>query len=352
MSFGIIEAIDRLRGDMRIDKRNRNPYRIVLTGKDYSELVYFSCPIYSETTKKIIRKEWKKTKEGFIFEGVNAVVQVEKDSIFLKNAAGICKITFSEAVQVEPSMNGIFVESDNAKIEVKLEFNITGNVVSNSNYFGLIKEGQIPFFVFNGLYGKNKDKLSPLEIENKKLSNTKYVVRLKGNKDYEKICFDMNLYLPKFIFDTTVSSKKRSEGITEECGEEWLYARMDLQKLSDINVAQIILAEYYLPTYNSTQENLKMNILYLPWCSFGATWENKNDSARAMRYSQNLYNYKKLEVTDVIKKLLKIDDPRNISVLIRQEAKFGCTAVATGDNYSMPQILRIKIKGDISNGKN
>ena len=361
-SFDITEVIGFLEDDMKIDMRNRNPYRIVLTGANNSEIIYFSCPIYSEITKKIIQGIWRETSEGLRFDGINVQVSVEEECITLKNTSGECNITFNEAVKVVPALNGIMVESECAEIIIKLRFDIEGSIISNSNYFVYLKEGLKPFFVFSCLYGKNKDTLMPLEIKYEQLNSKEYEIRFKTYKKNKKVCFDMNLYQSKCIFDTTVSSKKCNEnnvygevaflGFSKEYGEQWLYARIDPLKLSDIKPEQIIQADYYLPAYKQTQQKLKMHVLNLPWCSFGTTWINKNDSDKAPIYSENISNYKKLEVTHVIKELLKSGEPRNVSVLIRQDAKIGCTVVATGDNYSKPQILRIKVKGDFLSGNN
>ena len=362
--LNIKDIISKLYGNnqFNIDLRNRNPYRIVLKEEKCMDIFYFSSPIFSYKSGKLVCCNWVGNNGKFVFEGVNAFLNIDRNSIILENQIGSCIVSFNKDINIAPTLNGILVESKFVDIEVKLYFRLSGRAIYNSSFLAYVSENLPPFLVFNSLFAKKNDELFPVEIICNQIDDNTFKINFHTDRKIEKLYFDINLYLSKLIFDTTVSSKKKNEnniygeiaflGSTDLCGKEWLYARFNAMKLENIQAQQVLKAYYYIPCFIQNNKKLKLNVLTTPWCSFGTTGENKIETEQLISYSENIYNYKRLEVTNVIKGILKEKDSRNLSLLIKQDSNIGNTIVATGDNYINPQILRIKIKGDIFDGNN
>ena len=100
----------------------------------------------------------------------------------------------------------------------------------------MMKSEYQPFFVLSGLFGRVKGRSYPLKMEAKREKDG-FEITIAGGTDTEKLLFEMNLHVPKLIFDTTVESKNPAKnnvfgsvaflGRTEEYGEQWLYSRID-----------------------------------------------------------------------------------------------------------------------------
>lgn len=213
------------------------------------------------------------------------------------------------------------------------------------------------------------------------------------------------MYEPKLIQDTTVESANPYEnnafggiafiGNTKEYGEQWVYSRADIDKISVFIGRTVNRAVLHIPRLCG---ELSMEALRLTkrFCSFGANWDNKITDSDSLIKAELNKDYYTVDVTDIISS----DKPRTIikqkvdseavfravfkirfrtvfKILFKtnseQFSKFssksnleqssklsseqssesylktrseisGFTAVATGDSYFMPQVLEINFK--------
>ena len=206
--------------------------------------------------------------------------------------------------------------------------------------------------------------------------------------------FEINMYEPKLIQDTTVESANPYEnnafggiafiGNTKEYGEQWVYSRADIDKISVFIGRTVNRAVLHIPRLCG---ELSMEALRLTkrFCSFGANWDNKITDSDSLIKAELNKDYYTVDVTDIISS----DKPRTIikseGLILKpsselfsksnseQFSKFssksnleqssklsseqssesylktrseisGFTAVATGDSYFMPQVLEINFK--------
>lgn len=354
----ILDMIKRIEGikELNIVRNNSNPYRILLKN-DTLSAYYFSVPIYRESDKKLVKLCWQKEKGKDVFYGINATVSVQENEVTLKNYYGQARITCSDEIEIEPTLNGIAVRSISGKIVFNIILDRDFSVRENEKYFALMKDEFEPFLIVNGLYAKANDKMVPLKITAIKRDNLEYELTVEGySKGISQMLFEIDLYSGKFIFDTTVESKNPDAnnafggvaflGETEEYGEQWLYTRFDPIQLIDLREYQIKEANLYLPKYNDGNSFLDSHKMPISWCSFGTTWNTKNVFSEFMYVVRRSKKYEIVEVTDVVSDILRQDEPTNAGIVIKCHNTSGSTIVSTGDNYLFPQILAIKFQNN------
>ena len=132
---------------------------------------------------------------------------------------------------------------------------------------------------------------------------------------------------------------------TEEYGEQWLYSRFDTTLFADLNFYRVKEATLYLPKWGGEcrLDGYKMDA---PWCSFASTWNTKAAFSRLLYTARRSRRYERMDVSEILRDILRLHEPRNSGFVIKSGQEKGVSAVSTGDNYDKPQILEIKLKNN------
>ena len=133
-------------------------------------------------------------------------------------------------------------------------------------------------------------------------------------------------------------------GNTEHYGEQWLYSKMDFQKLADLMDKEISKVIMHIPEYESIDAGVNAFKVMSRFCSFGSNWHNKIAGAGMISRSPHRDGYSDIDIT----KLLIAPNGRLVhsdGIIIRpQERGPGAVTIATGDSYYKPQIFEVHFK--------
>lgn len=331
---------------------DNNPYRILRkTNRDLSAY-YCSLPVFVHG--RLLKPFWVKRENGRIYEGINARICVADGRVIMENENGKAEVRFDGEVELQPTYNGIVAESSENNVKVFIRADADRCVRENGSFWALMKSEYQPFFVLSGLFGRVKGRSYPLKMEAKREKDG-FEITIAGGTDTEKLLFEMNLHVPKLIFDTTVESKNPAKnnvfgsvaflGRTEEYGEQWLYSRIDGMRMSDLSGYRVESAKLYLPRFeNSVGGKLEAYKLGSVWCSFGTSWDTKAEFTEKMNEAESRGRYEEIDISDIVRDMLRVKEARNPGFVIKSRKSSGCMAVATGDSYYRPQILKIQLK--------
>lgn len=342
---------------------NTNVYRLLIETGGGINAYYCSVPLYSND-KSLINPKWSKTAGGARFDGVNARIECSDEKIILSNSKGSVEISFSGCILLEPTYNGVLAKCDSDKTKLTIKSSKTMPIYDNGSCFALMHGDNVPFLTICCLYGCNDKEQYPIKIYSEGVTEESnifvYNVGLEGKNGTTDMFFEINLYTPKMIFDTTVSSAEPEKnnayggvaflGHTEEFGEQYLYTRFDCSQFWDLNSYEVKEANLYLPAYGGERASeagqavLSLNDLNFPWCSFGTTWENKVNPSTVLSEIRKQLKYEIADVTDIVKRIMARKELRDFGMVIKASRGYGCRIVSTGDNYYRPQILEIKLK--------
>lgn len=169
----------------------------------------------------------------------------------------------------------------------------------------------------------------------------------------DALSFELNLYEQKVFQDTTVESANPSEnnafggiallGTTPWYGEQWLYTRPDLSKIPELYSVYVKKVLLHIPCLHSTGAKLSVVTPTARFCSFGSTWNNKIGQTEQRAVAEKKGKYVTVDLTETFtnpaeQRLLYTEG----IVLKPGNTKEGFTALATGDNYGLPQILEVQ----------
>lgn len=352
------------------DKQNGNRYCIVAKETDKTKTAYcFAVPIY--------RKDGTLTDLRFSFRdgaahltGSNSNVTVNRE-LALENGEGICRISLPDALDREtpsclsagglrifPSYNGVLISADCRKKRA-FSFSVSVghsfyHVRENEKYFALMSAEFRPFLTVSctGASDPEGQLLSPAAVRSEKCSDTEYRLTLTPCGEGDFVWAEINLYDDKLIQDTTVETAHPKTnnafggmaflGNTDWFGEQWLYTRPDFSKLPELQSKRIHRVTLHLPCYRGANTALYATGVEARFCSFGSTWEQKKKPTEAFSISSAHAQFQSIDITknavDPVSKVLSRTD----GLILRTKGLSGTTAVATGDNYSTPQILEIQ----------
>ena len=268
------------------------------------------------------------------------------------------KLLKSKDFVIYPTLNGVLVKSfiKTNRLPLTLQSYGSTTVKSNSKYFAFMSGKFEPQFTINAMYAEDDygGVFFNAELTAKKRADSVYEVEAFSRKDATKVVYEMNLYEPKLIQDTTVESRRPNEnnvygsisfmGKSPECGMQYLYSRVDVSKLGKIKDSEFDAVKLYIPYYMTTGASLRLHTPFKRFCSFGSNWSNKIQSTD-IHINSNIQ--KGFFVFDLSTHLL---DKRgrlkaNEGIVIRPcvaDERF--SIIATADNYFTPQILQFNYK--------
>lgn len=368
-----LNEVSGLRNDLPllIDYKNSNRYRIVTVEPDGNKTAYyFSTPIYNNKTRKALDMKFHLNNDAIYSIGSNADIKIS-NAVRIENSEGACILSLSENAtfvsehELACGNERIFTTTNGVAYRVpyknNIPFTITIEVTksfmeirANDKYFALMSERFRPFALISciGTVDMNGDIIAPAKVEYQKITDTKYSLSFYSSSAIGKwILFEVNLYEPKLFQDTTVESghpKLNNAfggvgfiGTTEEYGEQWLYSRLDLSKLSELNEKKIVKAVLHLPKLNTALFDMSAYSASTRFCSFGSTWENKIAAGFDIGNSITKGRYIDIDITSIVSdKYGKLE--RNEGFILKAKKKdAGFSVIATGDSHMNPQILEI-----------
>ena len=368
----ILKEIKYLRGmrDFVIDKRNSNRYRIIVKESIGNTAYCFSTPIYNIRTKALVQTTFLTSETGASFKGSNGLISVNKNRCIFENQDGRCIISLSDVPEIHGSQT---ISKSNiivAPTLCGLRFTVKGSgfrfllksetkqesIRSNSSCFAVMREKFKSFLSVAGLYARNeKGEVVPIEIKYRDIGDQTYDISLFHTEKSECLLFEVNLYEPKLFQDTTVESAHPDVnnaygaigfiGKTKQFGEQWLYSRPDFSRIPDIVSERIEKVLLHIPILNGSSENVDVYIPEKRFCSFGSTWNKKVNASHKITASNNNCRYLTVDVTTIFANRVDRTLAYNEGLILKKpNGKNDFIAISTGDCYSAPQILEIKLK--------
>ncbi len=358
-----------------IDYHNSNRYRLVVQESDGTKTAYyFSTPIYSRRTRKMIDVKFRSNGAAIFSSGSNTNITVSRN-VLMENAEGSCSIELPQncnlissqevhcgSMVLIPTTNGVAFKCA-LKTNEKATFTIEVgqpflNVRANDKCFALMKERFRPFVVFScvGSVDATGNVIAPAKIEYQKLTDKRYKIAISSMSPLaQSVLFEANLYENKLFQDTTVESMNPSTnnsfgsvgfiGNSSAYGEQWLYSRLDYSRIPEIMDKRINKAVLHMPKLNQSKVEFSAYKVSARFCSFGSNWDNKIPGETPVSDSSSQSGYQSLDFTSLLVDSRTKTITKSEGLILKPKVKgSGFSAIATGDSYLAPQIMEINFR--------
>lgn len=358
-----------------IDYHNSNRYRLVVQESNGTKTAYyFSTPIYSRRTRKMIDVKFQSNGDAIFSTGSNTNITVSRN-VLIENAEGSCSIELSQncnlissqkvrcgSMVLIPTTNGVAFKCA-LKTNEKATFTIEVgqpflNVRANDRCFALMKERFRPFVVFSciGTVDTSGDVIAPAKIEYQKLTDRRYRIAIFSTSPLaQSVLFEANLYENKLFQDTTVESMNPSTnnafgsvgfiGNSSAYGEQWLYTRLDYSRIPEIMDKRIQKAVLHMPKLNQSKVEFSAYKVSARFCSFGSNWNNKIPGETPVSDSSSQNGYQSLDFTSLLIDGRTKTITKSEGLILKPKVKgSGFSVIATGDSYLAPQIMEINFR--------
>jgi len=366
--ISILNEIRKIRNDdkLDIDLSNSNRYCVVIKEKNGTKTVYcFNTAIYSLKNGRLVLPIFRKIPKGYYYNGSNAKVYISGNLIRLTNAECSFEICFDDLdfyldqdgfitngnIIVIPSLNGVkIISKRKSNVKFKVQKNSNNELRTNGKYLAFTTDKFKPLVSISALYSQNSvnGECFPVYVDYQE-NDREYLITIHSNND--NVSFEVNMYEEKLFHDTTIESLHPDEnnvlggisflGNTKEFGEQRLYVRYNLKLISELLDTVITSVKHYIPLLNQTNNVMSIFKADRRFCSFESTWNSKIQASEMIGETELKHNYHVLDITKTV-----VDETYKNLILdttgILFVSKNGDTHVlATGDNYSNPQILEI-----------
>lgn len=358
-----------------IDYHNSNRYRLVVQESNGTKTAYyFSTPIYSRRTRKMIDVKFQSNGDAIFSTGSNTNITVSRN-VLIENAEGSCYIELSQncnlissqkvrcgSMVLIPTTNGVAFKCA-LKTNEKATFTIEVgqpflNVRANDRCFALMKERFRPFVVFSciGTVDTSGNVIAPAKIEYQKLTDRHYRIAIFSTSPLaQSVLFEANLYENKLFQDTTVESMNPSTnnafgsvgfiGNSSAYGEQWLYTRLDYSRIPEIMDKRIQKAVLHMPKLNQSKVEFSAYKVSARFCSFGSNWDNKIPGETPVSDSSSQNGYQSLDFTSLLIDGRTKTITKSEGLILKPKVKgSGFSVIATGDSYLAPQIMEINFR--------
>lgn len=375
MSETVIDQIRNIRNenDFEVNLKNTNRYCVIVKEEDGSNTAYcFGAPIYNIKTKKIVNRSFSSSENGPIFVGSNSNVYLGKGGISFKRNDGVelgieipCTSLYhqkekviADNIEITPTLNGVMVSFPikNSPARFKVRTNKRNfKIRHNSKFFALMEEKFLPAALIcaTGETDECGNVCAPALISYLACDNGDYMINVSpGENKGSRLLIEIDMYDPKMYQDTTVESIRENEnnsfgtvgflGKGKVFGEQWLYTRPDISKISFLNNHHINKALWYVPVLGNSNGRLEMYKTIQRFCSFGSTWHNKIPLSNKVCVSKSHGKYDVFDITSVLSNNKTGTLARVDGLIIRTDNKDSdCVIISTGDSLYKPQILAI-----------
>lgn len=351
--------------DFKIDIENHNRYKVMVKETEGTTAYCFNTPIYDLTEGRIISSRFNEENGEKYFRGSNCTMIIKKNIVRLENTRGVVDIIFNneeidEDLWVSPTMNGFHFLCSKERVSFKLKAKIVqSGLWFNGQHFSIMADKFLPCVSVSGLYAKDeKGNCFPMSLQYTEKGEHEYEITAFSTHHAKELRFEINFYEHKLFQDTTVESKNPDKnnafgavgfiGRTEAFGEQWLYIRPDFSRISDLYQKRVESIYFHVPILNGSDEILEAYIPQRRFCSFGSTWNKKVPHSEKKISSVNNGKYLTFDVTDLFRNPIGQVISYNEGLILRKPKNPNSIndfiAISTGDSYSYPQILEIKIK--------
>lgn len=366
-----LESIAHLtqRSILNINENQSNRYCVLLNTKDGNEAFYFSTPIYNNKSRKLVRRKFTAYNEYYQFIGSNCIVQVTKTKlIFYKEHKSVILefgqniswnlsngTLISNIMNIVPSYNGVYIYGNIQKMSFNIKTNFDYNSIRNSHNCVCFMESNFrPIFVVSTLKSKCKDNnCCPLLIKFNKVSQSMGKLNFYASDNIAtQGIVEFNFYEPKIIQDTPVSGKYPKEnnafgpigfiGKSDFYGTQWLYSRLDINKLLELQNKFIRNIRLYVPRFNYSSTSLDVFELSNRFCSFGSNWSNKVQVGDKKCTVITHDDYVCIDITDLYTNHGRLHESPGMVIIPTHIGAHDYNAISTGDSYSAPPIICVK----------
>ncbi len=326
----------------------RNPYRILGKHRGKNTAYIFTVPIYSLDERKLVDLKWGVDGRKKVFSGADAEISFYGKRAVLENSIDRAVIKTEEKYQVFPGLNGINLSSENGDIVFTLETEYPYIRRENTRSFTLMYAKHVPFITvtpapaekFEGIFVK-------AFVEATEIKERRFKVRIFAKEKVKKLTAEINLYLPKLIFDTTVESAFPSvnnvygsySSLGESNGnEERLLFRTGFFSGAFGGIGKPEKAEIFIPKFGSDTSEIGVYKILQPWCTFNTCWDNMPKTSEKFQLLMDAGEFFKTDITE------SFTDLENYGYMLKSIKKEKNIAISTADSYCHPQIIKIQYK--------
>lgn len=343
----------------------RNRHCIVASESNGERTAYcFSIPIYKEGTNMMLEPVFFKDGDIIHMEGSNSSININKNVSFRNRYGEVKMITDnpyefisgneirSGEINVYPAYNGIVcLAGCSVNRGVQFTIEVTDPDIQirvNNKCLAFMREQYIPLATISciGAVDGSGVVVAPAILSYTQEKEGIYNVVINTFSPYaEAVLYEISMYEPKLLQDTTVESNNPQSnnayggvafiGNTGSYGEQWLYIRPDMGKIPDIECEKVKKAILHLPLYHNKPIGLKAYSVSSRFCSFGSNWNNKLSAAYGSTDGVERNGYISFDITDMYAN-------RASGYIIKpREKNVGFACVSTGDNYDRPVVLEV-----------
>ena len=362
--------------DISTKSKIMNRYGLISKSDNNMKAYFFSVPILSQTTKKIVNSKIEKRDGVYYYNGSNCEVKIYNDRIMLCKGKEIIFLHFNaqknivlsedgsylkaEDIIFFPTFNGIIIKQRGNKAKIKMESTTQKDVKNNSKNFAFMQSKFEPVVTFNAMFAENRyrDTFYNIMLHSNKITDNLYELELiASNENAFQLTYDINMYEPKLIQDTTVESKNPCEnnaygnisflGKSSCLGIQFLYSRVDMEKMDLPTNIQILNVKIHIPYYMINGNDFRISVPVKRFCSFGSNWNNKIPYSNDVLLGIRNNGYITFDISKYVISKTGKWNPNEGFVIKSQGEHF--SIIGTGDNYYTPQIIEITFKNKEKN---
>ena len=373
----VFDEIKKLRNNSTVNiiEELSNRHTIVCQNSDRTKTAYcFSVPIRNVKTNNIVDLRFYHSRHASRFLGSNTEIIID-DRLKLTNQYGQCNI-FTPGVISKRTENTIYLKKDNNCIDIhptlngliliidynfiatepilKLCFDHTfESIHANDKCFCVMLKEFVPFVSVSciGVLNTSGQVIAPCEVQHKKFSETEYALAFSSvSKTKYRIAIEINMQENKLFQDTTVESVHPQMnnafggisflGKSESFGEQWLYSRLELSNIPQLQGKRILKTFLHIPQLGYNTVPFTVNQISTRFCSFGSNWQNKITVSSPISESFFSNGYHHLDMSNLLGNLTK----KSENFVIRGKATSKPVIIPTGDNFYTPQILEVNFQ--------
>lgn len=317
--------------------------------KNNNLVEYNSCPIFNEQGEKVLVC-FNTNKSLISYKGSNCSLEIYENTVEMKINDETLKIIFVSDIEIEPTYNGIKIETSSNVCNFNVITCGQNKIKSNERYLVFYSKNEQPQIIVSTLYCEDNGKKEKTKINYIEKSD-KCEIQVCGNEKSCKTVFEINAYEPKLIFDTTVGEENPDANncfggvafLSKNKPKEKLYMRFDFTKITDIKASQVEQVLLCIPVFSKGETKLQIQKVKEPWCSVGMNWINKAQGGDILGESKAENSIVQFDITKTFKAMLKMQTKKNYGYII-SNVEDDIAVVSTGDNYFKPQKIIIKIK--------
>jgi hypothetical protein len=254
-----------------------------------------------------------------------------------------------------PTYNGLLINGriDQLTFDASIKFSYTG--IRTSQSCVCFMESQFrPVLVVSALYAKKQNNgCQPMQIKyTERAKSCGSICFVSENMLYNQGVVEINFYEPKLIQDTPVSGKRPKEnnaygpiafiGKSTFYGTQWLYSRLDLNKMPELQHKHIREMKLFIPRFTNSSAALDIFGLQNRFCSFGSNWSNKAQKDKKLDGISIMGDYVCVDLTNTYVKHGHLTEAMGMVITPSRLYEYDYHVISTGDSYAMPPILCVK----------